>query len=62
MSPSPAGRSPQRGRVGEGVSNIVSEKKFRFFIFTTLPNALLLRKQCFSLHEVFQLHRDALPA
>ena len=30
-SPSPAGRSPQRGRVGEGVGNIIDELKFQFF-------------------------------
>ena len=30
-SPSPAGRSPQRGRVGEGVSDIIDEPKFQFF-------------------------------
>ena len=32
QSPSPAGRSPQRGRVGEGVNNIIDEPKFRFSI------------------------------
>ena len=62
MSPSPAGRSPQRGRVGEGVNNIVSEEPFRFFISAALPKSLLLYKQCFSPRELFQLHRDALPA
>ena len=30
-SPSPAGRSPQRGRDGEGVDNAAYEMKFRFF-------------------------------
>ena len=30
-APSPAGRSPQRGRVGEGVSDIIDEPKFHFF-------------------------------
>ena len=29
--PSPAGRSPQRGRDGEGVDNAAYEMKFRFF-------------------------------
>ena len=31
ISPSPAGRSPQRGRVGEGVSDSIDETKFQFF-------------------------------
>ena len=30
-SPSPAGRSPQRGRAGEGVGDIIDELKCRFF-------------------------------
>ena len=36
-APSPAGRSPQRGRVGEGVSDIIDEPKFHFF--HRLPHA-----------------------
>ena len=36
-TPSPAGRSPQRGRVGEGVSDIIDEPKFHFF--HRLPHA-----------------------
>ena len=40
-SPSPAGRSPQRGRVGVGVSDIIDEPKFQFF------NCLLLSPQPF---------------
>ena len=53
---------PCRTKPAAGVNNIVSEEPFRFFISAALPKSLLLRKQCFSLHEVFQLHRDALPA
>ena len=38
-TPSPAGRSPQRGRGGEGVSDITDEPKFHFF--HRLPHSLL---------------------
>ena len=30
-APSPAGRSPQRGRAGVGVSDIIDELEFQFF-------------------------------
>ena len=36
FTPSPAGRSPQRGRVGEGVGDITCEVKFLFFMFVAL--------------------------
>ena len=39
-APSPAGRSPQRGRVGEGVSDIAQEPKWRFFTFAAPTPAL----------------------
>ena len=58
-SPSSAGRSPQRGWVGVGVSDIVHELKFLFFngFVVLIPNLSLLRKQCLSLRELSQSQR-----
>ena len=43
-APSLAGRSPQRGRVGVGVGNIVDEAEFWFFTFA----AIILALFCFA--------------
>jgi len=51
-SPSPAGRSPQRGRDGVGVSDMVDEPEFQFFTFAALTPALSHRER---------EHIDALP-
>ena len=50
-SPSPAGRSPQRGRVGVGVGDIAHEINLLFFNAFYALTSTLLRKQCLS-------HRD----
>ena len=51
-APSPAGRSPQRGRVGEGVSGVVYEQMATFFTFAALtPTPLSLREQCLPQRE-----------
>ena len=50
---------PQRGRVGVGVSDIVDKSKAHFSRLLPSPQpSLLLRKQCLSLRELSQSHRE----
>ena len=56
-SPSLAGRSPQRGRDGEGVDNIAYEPKSRFFTFAALSPVLSRFNSLSNLGRKRQLHQ-----